>query len=127
MPEPREDTGNHFVSDPHVEPLSVQTDEAVIIARTTCGLFKDLLTDLPHKDALCCTCLDQTKPEEEGIKIVLCEHFFHKVCVYSHCTHSPLCPLCRKEMTPMTPITLVPPNADLFTQEQSETLLEVAT
>ncbi len=64
---------------------------------TDTKIFSKLMEDTKIKEPMCCICLRNFTPEDE-VRILKCQHYFHKECIMEWLNREKSCPYCRRDI-----------------------------
>ncbi len=90
-----------------LEPVIIRPSPEQIQQHTTVG---NVASD---QDITCAICQDNLQPEQEGRKLNVCGHWFHKICIDTWFERNVHCPVCRHDVrvsaSPVGEHSAIPP------------------
>jgi hypothetical protein len=83
----------------------------VIVRPTTDHIVRNTIVGHVASDEIvtCAICQDTLSPEQEGRKLLACNHWFHRTCIDTWFTRNVHCPNCRHDVRESV---TSPPEAD---------------
>ena len=82
---------------------SVETLTPVLVRPTTEHIIRNTIVGHVASDetVICAICQDTLSPEQEGRKLLACNHWFHRTCIDTWFTRNVHCPNCRHDVREM--------------------------